>query len=364
MSPKAVQYRANSIIYFKGDQSDRIFLLNSGKVNLSYVDIETGQEVRDLIKMGEFFGVKSALGRYLREETAIVLQDSAVMVFSVPEFEQLAAKNTRIITKMLAVFSNQLRRIHRQVQNLMVSDQQVNPESGLYHIGEYYLKNKRYGQALYALKRYLVYYPTGAYASDVTSKIVQAEEYVSRYGSGPSSAAPPAAAPAPSAAGPGRAAAAAASPRPAAAASGASAATAVAAPAGESSETAQQFYNAVSLVSQEKYLEAFKAFKKILEGGPDPEYTAKAEFEMAKCLFYLKQYDNCIRGFTAIAQKFPKHPELKDALFFVGRSYEEKGEKGKAAGLFKKIISMGPEDDPVVRKVKKALRAVEGGDKA
>jgi TolA-binding protein len=120
------------------------------------------------------------------------------------------------------------------------------------------------------------------------------------------------------------------------------------------------YYNAVSLVSQEKFLEAFKAFKKILDGGPDAEYTAKAEFEMAKCLFYLKQYDNCIKSFTAIAQKFPKHPELKDALFFVGRSYEEKGDKARAGGLFKKIISMGPEDDPVIRKVKKALRAMEG----
>jgi len=362
VSPKAVQYRASSIIYFKGDQSDRIFLLNSGKVSLSYVDIETGQEVRDLIKMGEFFGVKSALGRYLREETAIVLQDSAVMVFSVPEFEQLAAKNTRIITKMLAVFSNQLRRIHRQVQNLMVSDQQVNPESGLYHIGEYYLKNKRFGQALYAFKRYLVYYPTGVYASDVTQKIVQAEEYVSRYGSG---GGPGTAAPVPSAAPAAGASAGMASPRPAAAAPSA-AATAVAAPAagGAGSDTAQQYYNAVSLVSQEKYLEAFKAFKKILDGGPDPEYSAKTEFEMSKCLFYLKQYDNSIRGFTAVVQKFPKHPELKDALFFVGRSYEEKGEKVKAAALFKKIVGMGPEDDPVVRKVKKALRALEGGEKA
>ncbi len=342
MSPKAVQYRANSIIYFKGDQSDRIFLLNSGKVSLSSVDIETGQEVRDMIKMGEFFGVKSALGRYMREETAIVTQDSAVMVFSIPEFEQVASKNTRIITKMLTVFSNQLRRIHRQVQNLMVSDEQVNPETGLYKIGEYYLKNKRFGQALYAYKRYLVYYPTGAYATDVTSKLVQSEEYLSRYGSG----APPAPPPGPAPQSPGPAARAVAAPAPAA--------------SGENSELGKQFYNAVSLVSQEKYLEAFKAFKKILDGGPDPEYTAKAEFEMAKCLFYLKQYDTCIKSFTAIAQKFPKHPELKDALLFVGRSYEEKGDKARAAGLYKKIISMGPEDDPVIRKVKKALRTLEG----
>lgn len=343
MSPKAVQYRANQYIYFKGDQSERIFLLNSGKVSLSYVDIETGQEVRDLIKVGEFFGVKSALGRYIREETALVLQDAAAMVFSVPEFEQVASKNTRIITKMLKVFSNQLRRIHRQVQNLMVSDEQVNPETGLYKIGEYYMNNKRYGQALHAYKRYLVYYPSGAYAADVTNKIIQAEEFVSRYGSGTPASAPSASS-APSPTG--------ARPQPLGAGQAPSA-------TGELPDLAQAYYNAVSLISQEKYAEAYKAFKKMLEAGADPEYSSKAEFEMAKCLFYLRQYDNCIKSFSAIVQKFPKHPDMKDALFFVARSYEEKGDKAKAGGLFKKIISMGTDEDPVVRKVKKALRALE-----
>jgi len=349
--PKAVQYRANSIIYFKGDQSERVFLLNAGKISLSYVDIESGQEMRDLIKTGEFFGVKSALGHYIREETAVVLQDSTVMVFSVPEFEQLASKNTRIITKMLKVFSNQLRRIHKQVQTLLVSDEQVNPETGLYKIGEYYMKNKRYAQALHAYKRYLVYYPSGAFATDVTAKIASAEEFLSRYGAGEGPAPVMSAAPAATAAAAGLAPSVAAAPPPAAA-------------GGETSDLAQQYYNAVSLVSQEKYMEAFKAFKKIIDGGADAEYSTKAEFEMAKCLFYLKQFDSCIKSFTAIVQKFPKHPEMKDALYFVARSYGEKGDTAKAAGLFKKILTMGTEDDPVIRKVKKALRALEGGGKA
>jgi TolA-binding protein len=337
--PKAVQYRANSIIYFKGDQSERIYLLNSGKISLSYVDIETGQEMRDLIKTGEFFGVKSALGHYMREETAVVLQDAAVMVFSVAEFELLATKNTRIITKMLKVFSNQLRRIHKQVQTLLVGDEQVNPETGLYKIGEYYMKNKRYAQALHAYKRYLVYYPSGAFATDVTSKIVSAEEFLSRYGSAEPASPPAAAQPA------------AATPAPAS----------HPAQKADLSDKAQHYYNAVSLVSQEKYMEAFKAFKKIIDDGADPEYASKAEFEMAKCLFYLKQFDSCIRSFTAIIQKFPKHPDMKDALFYVARSYEEKGDKVKAAGLYKKILTMGTEDDQVIRKVKKTLRALEGG---
>lgn len=358
MSPKAVQYRANSIIYFKGDTSDRVYLLNSGKVSLNYIEIESGQEVHDLIKMGEFFGVKSGLGRYPREETAVVLQDSSVMAFTPAEFEQLAAKNTRIITKMLKVFSNQLRRIHRQVQTLLVSDAQVNSETGLYKIGEYYLKNKRYGQALHALKRYLVYYPSGSYAGDVTNKIVQAEEFVSRYGAGGPAASAPAREPkAPAAS----------FDEPSSAPSGAPGRAATEAPrpekSAELSETAQAYYNAISLVSQDKHLDAYKAFKKILEAETGDEYGAKAEFEMAKCLFHLKQYDNCVRSFSTIVQKYPKHPDMREALYFVARSYEEKGDGAKASGLYKKIMTMAGEDDPIVRRARKALKAMEG-DKA
>jgi CRP-like cAMP-binding protein/predicted negative regulator of RcsB-dependent stress response len=338
--PKPIQYRANSIIYFKGDASEKIYILNAGKVSLNYLDIETGQEVHDLIKMGEFFGVKSALGRYPREETAVVLQDSTVMAFTGPEFESLAMKNTRIITKMLKVFSNQLRRIQRQVQNLLAGDAQVNPETGLYKIGEYYLKNKRYGQALHAYKRYLVYYPSGAFARDVAQKVVTAEDYLSKYGQSMGTSLP-------------------ASPAQSWAAAGAESARNTV--NGELSDVAQAYYNAVSLVSQEKFTEAFIEFKKIIDSSEDAEYGTKAEFEMAKCLYYLKQFDTCIRIFTAIVQKFPKHPDLKEALFFIGKSHEDKGDKAKAGGLYKKILTMPPEDDPVSRRARKALKALEGG---
>ena len=100
MSPKAVQYKTNSIIYFKGDLNEKVFILKGGKVNLVSNDIETGQEIHDMIQTGEFFGVKSALGKYPREETAVVLQDASVIAFTVPEFEQLVLQNTRIIMKM------------------------------------------------------------------------------------------------------------------------------------------------------------------------------------------------------------------------------------------------------------------------
>ena len=299
--------------------------------------------------MGEFFGVKSALGSYMREETAIVLQDSAVMVFSVPEFEQLASKNTRIITKMLKVFSNQLRRIHRQVQNLMVSDEQVNPETGLYKIGEYYLKNKRYGQALYAYKRYLVYYPSGAYATDVDEQDrpgggVPLPVRLGRAGSAAASAGPrpgrrgphpPAPAASPRAGG-GR--------RPA-----------------ENSDLAQQYYNAVSLVSQEKYLEAFKAFKKILEGGAGSRVRRQGRVRDGQ----VPLLPQAVRQLHQVLHR--DRPEVPQAPRDEGRAVlrrhaptRRRATRRRRAAFYKKIISMGTEDDPVVRKVKKALRALEG----
>jgi len=332
VSPKAIQYRTNSIIFFKGDISDKVYILNSGKVSLNYIDIETGQEVHDLIKTGEFFGVKSAFGRYPREETAVVLQDSAVIAFSVPEFEQLISKNTRIIMKMLKVFSNQLRRIHKQVQNLLYAEEQVNPETGLFRIGEYYLTNKKYNQALYAYKQYLVYYPSGVHSAEATKKIETAEEFLQKYGQGKGPAG-----------------------------SGQKNKAVVDKPqkTKELSNVAQSYYNAVSLISQQKYEPAYSEFRKIIEQGNDEEYLAKSQFEMGRCLFFMQKYQDCINSFTNLIQKYPTHPDLKDALFFVGKCYQALGDSSKAEGFYKKIMSMTSEEEPLYRKVKKALRTVK-----
>jgi TolA-binding protein len=363
-----MQYKANSIIFFKGDVSDRVFLLNSGKVTLNSTDIETGVELHDLIKTGEFFGVKSALGRYAREETAQVLSDASVMAFTVAEFEQLALKNARIIVKMLKVSSKQLRDVHRQVQNLIGSEEQVKPEQGLFKIGEYYLKNKRYSQALYAFKRYLTYYPSGRYSAEVTQKLQQAEEYLSKYGQGKGPPTPPSEAPGSGGGsqqqqpGPQERGGSAAPPRSASGRERAAAPSAspTAAPErGEMSEVAKQYYNAVSLMSQQKYQEAFTQFKKIASADQDPEYTAKAQYEQGRCLYYLSQYDGCIQSFGALFQRYPKHPDQREALFFVGKCYEAKKDTAKAAAFYKKILTLVSAEDALSRKVKKALRDLQ-----
>jgi CRP-like cAMP-binding protein len=184
--PTAANYRSGSVVYAVGQQNNKIFILQSGAINLLSTDIATGKAVSDFIKQGEFFGVKSALGQYPREETAVAVKDSSVIAFTVPEFEALAAKNTRIIMQMLKVYSTQLRKISKIISSAKVKSHvrtiggtadsientaDLKPDHSLYQIGEYYMKNRRYKDALYVFSRYKQCYPKGEYAALADSKI-------------------------------------------------------------------------------------------------------------------------------------------------------------------------------------------------
>lgn len=368
--PKVGTYRANSVIFFQGDSGDKIFVLQRGRVSLNYSDIETGKDIREVIQTGEFFGVKSALGRYPREESAVVLEDATTLVFNVQEFEQFAAQNIRIIIKMLKVFSNQLRRIHKQVENLMENTAAVNPDVGLFKTGEYYLRNRMYSQARYVLSRYLTYYPAGRMAEQAGRYLEAAETSLSRYGDGkgpsplagaPSAVPRPAPVPPPSSIGaPQSFDAPAASPM-------APPAAAPAAPVAKHSEgqtlsdSARDYYNAVSLFTQEKYQDALKELKRIAEAADDPEYAGKAQFDMGRCFFALGQWDASIQQFTRIVQTTPKHPDMSDILYVMGQCWEKKGDTERAKGFFKKVITMPGDDDSSARiKAKKALNALGG----
>ena len=325
--PKPQQYRTGSLIYFQGDPAEKVFILQSGKVNLAYQNIETGEDVHELIMPGEFFGVKSALGRYPREENALAVQDAVIMAFTVPEFETLAMANTRIVMKMLKVFSNQMRRIHAQVSSLMVKEEQQNPEAGLFNVGQYYLKNKRHAQAKYVFSRYLTYYPSGRNAQQAAKDLDTAE--LATMKAGASSGSTPFAAP-------------------------------QAEPSMDLTDTAKAYYDAVSLISQQKYQQAYLNFKKIVDANDEPEYAAKSSFEIGRCLFMLNKYEDCIKHYTMMITKYPKHPDLGDALFHMGQSYERSDNKTQAATFYKKILSMtSDEDEGAHVKARKALKALE-----
>jgi CRP-like cAMP-binding protein len=323
--PKTLQFRPGAVIYFQGDGADKIFLLQKGAVNLSYQDIETAQDIHETVQDGEFFGVKSALGRYAREENAMAMTETTLVAFTVPEFEQLAAGNTRIILKMLKVFSTQLRRVHKQLSSLTESKTE-NPEAGLFKLGEYYIKNKRFPEARYVCSRYLTCYPTGEFVDKASKYLEAAEIFLKKSGKTlPSPGVKPAAA----------------------------------APDNRSGDAAKVYYDAVNIFSRGNYPEAFTALQKIVAAGVDPEYVLKSAFDMGRCIFFMGKYEECIKYYTQMLIKYPKHPDMTEVLFFMGQCHDKLKHREQAASFYQKAIALSGDDKSGARaKAQKALAAL------
>jgi TolA-binding protein len=343
--PKTLRYRAGAVIYFQGENSaEKIYLLQNGKVTLSYEDIETGENLIDLVKPGEFFGVKAALGRYPEEENAVVFQETTIMVFSVSEFEQLAGSNIRIVMKMLKIFSKELRRIHQQTSNIMEKEgyDPEDPEQGLFNVGQYYLKNKRIPLAQYIFGRYLTYYPSGKNAERAAKHL-----QLMRDAGGTALPVGAAGSPPPSTT---------AIPLTAAELSLKSSIGRVV----KENDGDRAYQNAADLIVQGKFQQALEALQAILSTDRDPERVAKTSYEIGRCLFMLNRFDECIQHFTQMITNYPKHPNLGDALFFMAQAHENLGKKEMAKVFYKKILStVAGEDKPVTVKAQKALAALK-----
>jgi TolA-binding protein len=248
------------------------------------------------------------------------------MAFTVPEFEAMTASNTRIILKMLKVFSNQMRRVHAQVASLLAKEE-INPEEALFAIGEKYLKSKRYDHAKFIFDRYLIYYPKGCYADNAVRNLKLAEEALSKTAEKKSAQ---------------------------------SAGYKKTSPPPRDSALSKAYYDAVNLISQKKYNEAIAAFNQIIKANQEPEWTEKSSYEAGHCLFLLGKFQECANYFKKFLNLYPNYPDLRDVMYYIGQSCEKISDNEQAKNWYKKIIEVsGAEKDSSRTKAMKALNELE-----
>ncbi|EMB23866.1 hypothetical protein HMPREF9723_01004 [Treponema denticola OTK] len=313
--PKAINYKANSVVYFSGDFDERVFLLNTGSIALTSIDIETGEQVTDYIKTGEFFGVKSALGNYPREESAMVLTDSIVYSFTSKEFEAFAQTNTRIILQMIKVFSRQLRSIHKQLASLLDSEEETNPEEGLFNVMNAFYSSQHYQAAGQVGSRYKTIYPNGKYISEVDQIVRSTAEAAGRsFGN---------------ADGHNNEASFVQPEKPAPVADG----------------TIYLAYNkAEDLFEKEAFEAAYDQYHAVIEAGAGDEITDKAYIGAGKTLHAQKEYVRCLQLLTGFISQHPKSLKIGDALMYLGMCYMDMERPDKAIAFFDKAALLSGAD--------------------
>jgi len=330
--PQSRTYSGGSIIYFQGDKDvEEVYVLKSGRVVLLSTSVDTGEEIKEDVQIGEFFGVKSSLGHYSREETAQVFGKTQIIVFTMAEFEQFVLKNTRLIMKMLRVFSKQLRSIHRQVRDILKVGAVKDPSYELMNVAESFYKNGNFQHAEYAFNKYIEYYPTGKFAARAKELVEYAQkevEFPSTFDSLEDVGRVPSASPASSG-------------------NGSSQDEFAFDDSSLEEESAVDCLNAgIQYFKNGEYSDALKHFQQSLaKVGPDDPRTAEhALFERARAELKLGKLDDAAASFTTYAKTHADGEYLKDSIYQIGVISEAKGNKERARALYLKVATMSPPD--------------------
>ncbi|OHD65702.1 MAG: hypothetical protein A2176_13795 [Spirochaetes bacterium RBG_13_51_14] len=371
-------YKAGSIIYFENDKSEYIYILKSGKVVLTSLKLDTGEEVKEEVRQGEFFGVKSALGKYPREETAQTMGNTMVLVLTPADFERLVLKNANVVRKMLRVFSNQLRRIVKMERSVLGEGEIVNPDAELFKIGEYYYKAGILKHAQYAYKRYMEYYPDGEHAALAMKRIrgIDAGEPAPA-DLGAHDAGPGASPARPSGGGDDQSPNESSGPadmidfdvspeeREAPATASTSLENEMDDFLSDTGSTGPDDFShtgtmddgsprelndaADASFSKRNYTTALKLYQKIISldrrTSPDErKLFEKAHFDAGRCLIELGRHKDALEILSRVLRNFSNSPYVKSAIFHIGTIFESVNQKDKAISYYNKVLNMSPKD--------------------
>ncbi len=358
--PTARNYNPGSIVYFQGDLGDAVYVIKKGRIVLISSAYNTENDLKEEIVQGEFFGVRSCLGRFPREETAQAIGKATIIEFTIAEFEKYAERNPQLILKMLQVFSHQLRTIHQEVLTLLESNHNQNPAFELLRIAESYYKNHHFDYAIYAFEKYLEHYKDGTNRKRA-QELLQSAKVGENY---PESL-----------------------PEPASEFGGGVDPNAKFGQkqleelvgdfgneshtpnSSENSESEEKseiiilFRDAKKAIEEENYEKAAslleQCFKqKKFKNQEEKDMLQNAFFEMGHVKLKMKNLDEAYQFFLSYLKKFSSGIHVKDSLYQMGVIQEFQGKFNQARSLYHKVATMLPHDS-ITMAARKRLETTE-----
>jgi len=342
--PIVREYKNGSIVYFEKDKSDDIYVLQKGRVVLTFTNVN-GIELKEDVKIGEFFGVKSSIGKYPREETAQVIGGATLLVFKPLEFEKFVSDKTHLIIKMLKVFSSQLRSVHKQTREILGQGEAKNPQYELMNVAEVFHKNGHLEHAGYGYRRYMEHYPNGTYmerAHVLLELTKQGEAYPVSMPDLPFKA------------------------EPASRGINLQDMLKTVAESRESSGVDPnsinvKFDKASTFLNAGKIKEAIDLFQELSESSSaltqdEEQAVENSLFYLGKAQFKGNDLGAALNSFSTFLKRYPTGQLAKENLFHLAQVNEQLGEKDKAKQIYQKVAQMPPVTDSLSEEAKEKLK--------
>ncbi|MGY0392040.1 Crp/Fnr family transcriptional regulator [Bizionia sp. KMM 8389] len=118
-----LEYKKKDYIYFEEDASNKIFLIEKGKVKIGYYNEDGEEVVKAILTRGELFGEKAILGEAKRDEFAQSLDNTtAICPIGVDTMYDLMRRNQSFSFKVYKFIGLKFKKLERRLQLLLFKD--------------------------------------------------------------------------------------------------------------------------------------------------------------------------------------------------------------------------------------------------
>lgn len=116
-------FKKKDYIYFEADSSNKVYLIEKGKVKIGYYDENGTEVVKAILSRGELFGEKAILGEEKRNEFAQSLDSStSICPVGVDTMHKLMRDNKSFSLKIYKFIGLRFKRLERRLQLILFKD--------------------------------------------------------------------------------------------------------------------------------------------------------------------------------------------------------------------------------------------------
>lgn len=116
-------YRKQDYIYFENDYSNKVFLIEKGKVKIGYYNNDGDEIVKAILSKGEIFGEKAILGEPKRNEFAQSIDNiTSICPIGVDTMHNLMRDDKTFSFRVYKFIGFKLKKLERRLEILMFKD--------------------------------------------------------------------------------------------------------------------------------------------------------------------------------------------------------------------------------------------------
>jgi CRP-like cAMP-binding protein len=122
---KEVRFRKGETVFKEKDETQGIFLIHSGKIEISKVTPDGWKQTLAVLTKGSFFGELSIVEHRYHEANAVALEDTLILLMRKEDFRKMEKEDlllaTQIMKGLILVLSKNLRQMNERFLNALIS---------------------------------------------------------------------------------------------------------------------------------------------------------------------------------------------------------------------------------------------------